>query len=197
MTEGIERLQRMEEAVLKRYNLTIVHEKSKSTFIKKYKKGIFDVIDDAYGKLYGVVPYTDKLRESIISQFKLVVDLRWALVVINEKGEVICFGFAIPSLGNASRECEGKLLPTGLFKILKAKKNPKVVDLALVGVREDYLNKGVTAIILNFIRKQMEKYNLEYVETNHCLETNTKILKQWEYFKHQTHKRFRCYVKEL
>lgn len=191
------RLERMEDVVKKRYNLTVVHEKSKNTFIKKYKKGIFDVLDDAYGNLYGVVPYTDKIRESIISQFKLIVDLRWALVVTNENNEVVCFGFAIPSLSDASRKSKGKLLPTGLFRILKAKKNPKVVDLALVGVRHDYLNKGVTAIILNFLETQMEKYNLEHVETNHCLETNNKILKQWEYFTHHTHKRFRCYVKSV
>ena len=192
-----ERLVRMEEVVKQRYKLNVVHEKSKKKFIEKYKQGIFDVLDDAYGDLYGVVPYTDKIRKSIIDQFNLVIDLKWIVVVTNENDEVICFGFAIPSLAEAVRACKGKLFPTGLFKVLRAVKNPKVVDLGLVGIKKPYLNKGVTAIILNYIQQMFIKYDLEHVETNHSLENNTKILSQWDYFEHKNHKRFRCFVKGI
>ena len=64
-------------------------------YLKKYKDEIFDVIDDAYGELYGVVPYTEGLRKSIISQFKLLLNLDCILFLIF----LVLFPYVI-TLGN-------------------------------------------------------------------------------------------------
>ena len=41
------------------------------------------------------------------------------------------------------------------------------------------------------------KNGIRYLETGPQLETNSKILSQWEMFDKQQHKRRRCYVKDI
>ena len=192
-----ERVQRLSDAVLKRYNLKIVNEKSKRKYINKYKKGIFDVLDEAYSSLYGVVPFNDKLRDQIISQFKLFIKLRYVITIVDENDKVAAFGFAIPSISDAVRKSKGRFLPFGFIRMLYATRHNKQADLGLIGVRDAYQNKGLPAVVLNFIINNMVKEKLEYCETNLMLEDNLRIQQTWKNFKHIQHKLRRSYIKEL
>ncbi|MEG1752080.1 MAG: hypothetical protein RR140_03095 [Clostridia bacterium] len=191
-----ERVDRLAEIVLKRFNLKIAHENSKKKFLERYKQGVFDVIDDAYGDLHGVVPYTDKVRKQLIDQFKLFIELKYIIVLVDQTDKVVAFGFALPSLSKALSNTNGKILPNAL-KIFKALKRPKVLDFALIGIRKEYLGKGLPAVILRYIMEQGKALGIEYFETNLNLEDNVNIHHQWKNFEHEQHKRRRCYVKKL
>ena len=192
-----ERVKRLSEAMLKRYNLHIGKARNINQYLKKYKDGIFDALDEAYKELYGVVPYTEKLRKSIISQFKLLLNMNCICTVLNENEEVVAVGIGLPSLAKAVQKSKGRYLPFGLFRILKARKNFKVFDFALIGVRPKFQGTGITAIILQYLIDQANNLGIEEIETNHSLETNNKILATWKNFDHHQHKRFRCFIKDL
>ena len=192
------RIKRISNLMMKKYNLKIATAKSKKEYLAKYKDGIFDLLDEAYGDLYGVIPYNDKLRAQIIDQFNLIINMKYLITILDENDKVIAFGFAIPSLAKAVRKSKGKLLPFGLFRILHAKNHAKLADFGLVGVRKAYQGKGITAIILDYIINGAKDVGVTSVETNHSLETNHKILQTWKNFDDVTnHKRFRCFIKHL
>jgi GNAT superfamily N-acetyltransferase len=194
-----ERVKKLSEAVLKRFKLRIAKEKSKKKYIEKYKKGIFDVLDEAYSSLYGVVPLTDKLRDQIISQFRLFIKLDYIITIVDENDEIAAFGFAIPSLSEAVRKSKGRYLPFGFIRMLcavKGKKN-KRADLGLIGVRDKYQNKGLPAVVMSGIIERMVKEKFEYCETNLMLEDNLRIQQTWDNFDHIQHKRRRSYVKKI
>lgn len=192
-----ERVQRLSDAVIKRYNLRIAEAKNKNKFINHYKKQIFEVLDEAYGSLHGVVPFTDKLRDQIISQFKLFIKKEFIIVLTDENDKVAAFGFAIPSLSEAISKSKGRITLPALFRVFKAVKKPKIVDFALVGVRTEYQGKGLTAIIMQYIIETIKSMNVEYCETNLNLEDNLKIQQTWKNFEHEQHKRRRCFVKNI
>lgn len=192
-----ERVQRLSDSVLKRYNLRIADEKNKKKYIEKYKKGIFEVLDEAYSPLYGVVPFNDKLRDQIISQFKLFIKLRYVITIIDENDEVVAFGFAIPSLSEAVQKSKGRFLPFGFIRMLRAINQTKRADLGLIAVRSAYQSKGLLAVVLNHVINKMVDQNLEYCESNLMLEDNLKIQQTWNNFEHIQHKRRRCYLKNL
>ena len=192
-----ERVKRLSEAMLKRYNLHIGTARNINQYLKKYKDGIFDALDEAYKELYGVVPYTEKLRKSIISQFKLLLNMNCICTVLNENEEVVAVGIGLPSLAKAVQKSKGKYLPFGIFRILKARRNFKTFDFALIGVRPKFQGTGITAIILQYLIDQANNLGIEEIETNHSLETNNKILATWKNFDHKQHKRFRCFIKNL
>jgi GNAT superfamily N-acetyltransferase len=192
-----ERIERLSNAVLKRYNLKLVTAKSKNQFIKQYKKQIFEVLDEAYGSLHGVVPFTDKLRDQIISQFKLFIRKEFIIVITDASDNVVAFGFAIPSLSEAVRKSKGRITLPALFRVIHAVKKPKIVDFALVGVKSDYQGKGLTAVIMKYLIEEINRMGVEYCETNLNLEDNLKIQQTWKNFEHEQHKRRRCFVKNI
>lgn len=196
-TKTNERVNRVADIVAKRYKLHFVKARSKSDFLNKYKDQIMDILDKAYSPLYGVVPYNADDKEKLISQFKLFLDLRFMFAIANEKNEIICFGIAIPQINEALYKSKGRLTLPALFRVLKAVKNPRVVDFALIGVRPDYADRGVGSMAIKFIMDRVNEAGVEYCETNLCLENNHKINSTWEYFDHQVHRRRRAYVKKL
>ena len=193
-----ERVKRISDAVLQRYSLHIANEKHIGKYLKLYKDQIFDVIDEAYGDLYGVIPYTDGLRKSIISQFKLLLNTTCICTILDKDNKVVAFGLGLPSLASAVQKSKGRYLPTGIFRILKARRTFDVFDFALIGVRKQYLNSGINAIILQYIIENCQKKGVKRIETNHSLETNDRIIHTWKNFENnRQHKRFRCFIKQL
>ena len=192
------RVLRIGEMVMKKYNLRIATAKNKKEYIKHYKDQIFDVIDEAYGELYGFIPYNEKMRKSIIDQFNLIIKLKYLISIVDENDRVIAFGFALPSLSRAVQKCKGRLFPTGLFSILHARNHVREADFGLIGVRKEYQGKGIPAIILDYVVRNAREEGVTVVETNHSLEDNYKILQTWKNFdKVEQHKRYRLYSKSL
>lgn len=194
-TDG--RVARIANMVQKRYKLRFAKEKSKGKLIDKYKDQIFDLIDVAYNDLYGVVKFNEGMRKQLLSQFKMFVNLKYIIVIVNENDEVVSFGVAIPALNKALYKSKGRLTLPSIFRLLHALRKPKVVDFAVLAVRPDYQNKGVNALTMKYLMDNMAKFGVEYCETNICLENNAKINQTWEYFKHDLHRRRRAWTKKI
>lgn len=192
-----ERADRLADIVLKRYDLKVVEAKNKRRFIKKYGKQVFEVVDEAYAPLHGTVPISDDVRAQILEQFELVLSLKFFITIVDKNDRVVAFGFALPSLAKAVSKSKGKILPAGIFRMLRAIKKPQILDLALVGIRPEYQGKGLNAVIMRFMAQTIKKNHIQFCETNLNLEDNIKIQQQWDMFKHDQHKRRRCFIKNL
>ena len=195
--EPNERIERVAEAVAKRYKLKIIRPKSIKKFIKEYKEQFFQTLDEAYSPLYGVVPFSDKMKDSLIDQFSLILNKDFIVAIVNEQNIMVGFGLVFPSLSEAVNKSQGKIFPFGIFRMLKQIKNPKSIDLGLIAIKPEYQNKGVNTLILSVLIKGMIEKNIEYAETNLMLEHNTRIQSQWEIFDYIQHKKRRSYVKEI
>ncbi len=198
--EGKEKIKKLSEMVLKRYNLHyVVKEKgeSNSHFIDRVVDGVFYLIDEGYKKLYGVVPFTQAMKDQIMSEFKLFIDPKFISIVANDEGRIIAFGLSFPGFGAALQKSGGRLTIPCIFKLLKLLKHPKSIDLGLVAVDPEYLNKGVNAPIMAKIMDAFDDNKCEYLETNLNLEENYKILAFWKYFNQRQHKRRRSFIKRL
>ena len=181
--------------VMKRYNLHLGTARNTNDFIKKYADGIFELLDKSYELLYGTVPFTDGMKKMMIDNFKLVIDVKYVAVILDENEKMVCFGLVFPAIADAVRPSSGRLTPLTLIKLLKALKKPNVIDLCLIGVEPEWLNRGVSVIISAEMMKMLK--NIEYAETNANLEENYAIQNQWKRFDEQKIKRRRCYIKQL
>lgn len=191
------KVKRLSEISLKRYNLHVPEIKDIGKFIKKYKNQIFDLVDECYKDLYGTVPFTQGMINNIASQFKLVIKPKNLIVVCDAEENVVAFGLGMPSLAEAVKKSKGKLTLAGIMRLLKAINKPVVCDLALIGIKPEYQHSGIASILLERMLSQMIALNVEHVETNFCLEHNTKIQQIWELFEREHHKTRRAYVKKI
>ena len=195
--EPDERLEKSAELLMKRYNLHKGPAKNINEFIDKYADAFFSLLDRSYENIYGTVPFTDRMKASLITSFRLLLDVEHVAVALNEKDEPVLLGLCFPSISEAVKKSNGKLTPAAIVRILRARKHPKVIDFGLVGVDPDYANKGVGAIAAAEIMRMLRKDGVEYAETNLNLEDNHQIQNMWKRFKRVIHKRRRSYVKKL
>lgn len=169
----------------------------KKEYIKKYRDGFFECLDECYSKLYGTVPITREMQDEIISQFMLIVNKKYLVFICDENERVVAFGLCWPSVADAVKKSGGRLTPLTLLKLLYSVSHPKIIDLALIAVLPEYQNAGLNAVILHSLLGMLEDGNVKKCETNLNLETNTAVISQWKHFSSRHHKRRRCYKKQI
>ena len=143
------------------------------------------------------VPFSKRIKENLIKSFKLIIDLRFVAMILDENDKPVCFGLVFPSIGKAIQKSGGRMTPLTLIKLLIAIKHPKVLDLALIGVDEKYVNRGVPAVLIHKTQEYLRQDGIEYCETNLNLETNQSIINMWKNFDDIQHKRRRSYIKKI
>ena len=196
--EAMEEMDQLSDFIFRRYNLHLGPAKNTTDFLNRYADGIFSLLDKSYENLYGTVPFTEGMKKLMIDNFKLIVDPKYAAVVLDEQERVVCFGLAFPALAGALAGGRGKLTPLTALRLLKALKRPDVIDLCLVGVDPEYLNRGISVFFsVAIMRMLRDNPRLRYADTNLNLEDNYAILNQWKRFHKEQLKRYRSYVKKL
>ena len=196
-SEDEEDLDKLTEFIFRRYKLHFGPSRNAKDFLTRYADGIFELIDKSYDGLYGTVPFTEGMKKLMIDNFRLVISPKYTAVILDENERMVCFGFAIPSLASALVGTRGRYTPRVLWRLLRNIRRPKVIDLCLIGVDPEYLNRGVSAAFSSAILHMLRDTPVEYAETNLNLEDNYAIQNQWRRFKAVQCKRRRAYVKSL
>ncbi|MEO1258232.1 MAG: hypothetical protein AAFZ15_05525, partial [Bacteroidota bacterium] len=122
---------------------------------------IREIYKDAWDKNWGFVPPTDAEFNHLAEGLKMVVDPDFALIAEHE-GKAVAFALAVPDINVIAKNIKkGRLLPTGIFKLLFQKKKIKRLRILLLGVLEDYRKMGIEGIFYaRIISRGMEKgYN--------------------------------------
>lgn len=192
-----ERLFQLEEKLFKRFRFRIGESKNAKDFINKYVDGFFELLDKSYENIYGTVPFTEGMKKMMIDNFKLIIDTRFVMVLLDEQDNVVALGICFPSIAKAVQKSGGRLTPATLVRILKTLKKPKVIDFGLIGVDPKLMSLGVGTAMVAEIAKMLKDQNIEYAETNLNLEHNEQVRALWKYFDSTEHKKRRCYVKKL
>ena len=190
-------VERLADFVMRRYHLHIGTAKNTNEFLKKYADGIFELLDKSYEFVYGTVPFTEGMKKMMIDNFRLVIDVKNVAVILDENEKMVCFGLTFPGIADAVRPSGGHLTPVTLLRVLKALKKASVIDLCLVGVDPEWLNRGVSIVVCSGLMKMLQRKEVKYADTNLNLEDNYAILNQWRRFKREECKRYRAYVKKL
>ena len=192
-----ERLGRFAVRIMQRNKLHYGQAKNVNDFLRRYADQFFTLIDRSYANIYGAVPFTDGMKKMLIQNFKLIIDLDHVGVILDENDNVVAMGLCFPSIAEAVRKSNGRMTPAAIVRLLKAKKNPRVIDFALVGVDPDYTNRGLGAIVTMWIMDMLCNGKVDYAETNLNLVDNAEIQNLWGRFNRQIHKVRRAYIKNL
>lgn len=192
-----ERIPTLSKKMMEKYGLRFGEAKNTSDFLKKYADGFFEIIDETYKDIYQSVPFTDKMKKQLIESFKLIINVKHVYVILDKDDRIVCFGLCFPSIAKAVQKSGGRFTLGCIIRCLKAIKNPKVLDLALIGVLPEYRRKGIATAMINKLLERLAEGEVEYAETNLNLEDNVSIQNQWKIFDSVLHKRRRSYIKTL
>jgi uncharacterized protein YjgD (DUF1641 family) len=190
-----EKAQRLAEIIKTRNKLEIVRLSKKSE-LKMYMNDVFHLLNKAFAELPFVAPFSDEMISFSASKYLEILQPKF-VVLIKKESQLVGFIVGLPSLSKAMQKANGSIFPFGILPIMKALKNPEVVDLLLTGVDPQYQKLGLPAILINELQKTLIESGVKYVETTGMFETNLKGATHWKNYDHIQHKRRRCFIKEL
>lgn len=158
----------------------------------------FQIIDVAFSKLYGTVPLTPAVIKNAVDGYIPVVNLDYICSIKNKDDKIIGFGVLVPSIARALKKSNGKMLPFGIFRLLKSLNGKNdTLEMFFVAVDPSYQSQGLPAILIHTLSKKIIENGVQYCETGPMLETNTAVHSLWRRFDKRQHRRRRCYIKTI
>ncbi len=191
-----ERFRKITEIAKERYGLKVICPGSKDE-LKVLSEHLFDLMMETYRSLPGFVPISDQLRAAYIKRFIAFLRLDLVRFVMTENNEPVGFGVTMPSLSKALRKAAGRLYPFGIFHIVAARRWFNVADLALLGVKDEWRQRGIHGLIFHATGESLLQKGVRHIRINPMLEFNSNVLSLWKDFDHEVYKRRRTYRKQL
>jgi len=180
---------------LKRSDITIRKINMKN--FKQEAASLREVYNKAWDKNTGFVPLNDEEFDYQAKDLKLVLDPDFCLVAEHE-GKLVGFGAAIPDMNQIQIKIKkGRLLPTGIFKLLFGKKKVTGIRILLLGVVDGYRKLGIEACIYGNIIKAYRAKGLKYAEASWTLEHNDLVNNAIKAIKGDPYKKYRIYEKQI
>jgi GNAT superfamily N-acetyltransferase len=156
-----------------------------------------EVYNAAWDSNLGFVPMTDKEFSYLAKDLKMVLDEQFCLIA-EHNGEQVGFALAIPDINQLLIKVRrGRLLPTGIFKLLFGMKKINRIRVLALGVKKEYRKLGIEACFYAAIIRRAADRQMKGAEASWILEHNEMMNKGIESINGKVYKRYRIYEKPL
>ncbi len=181
---------RLERSGIKLRQINLKDFKNEAEKIKK-------VYNKAWDKNLGFVPMTDEEFFYVAKDLKMIVDPKYCIVA-EKDNEVIGFALGIPNINEILINIKrGRLLPTGIFKLLFGKKNIRSIRVLMLGVLDNYRKLGIEACLYGRIIKNAMPSGILEAECSWMLDHNYLMNHAIEQINADLYKRYRLYEKAI
>ena len=118
-------------------------------------------------------------------------------MVLKDDGQLIGFAIGMPDISAGIKACRGRMLPFGIFRVLRESKRSKKLIMMLGGVKKEYRGKGIDVLMGVKILQCGIRNKMESIDSHLVLENNLKMRGEWERIGCKVVKKFRIYQKDL
>jgi len=161
-------------------------------FSKEVEK-IKTVYNSAWDKNLGFVPMTDDEFNFMAKDMKMILDPDFCYIA-EHNGKAVGFSLSIPDMNQVFIKIKkGRLLPTGIFKLLLNKGKINKVRVITLGVVEGYRKMGIEACFYARNILTAKKKNISSAEASWILENNEMMNKAMLNINAEPYKRYRMY----
>lgn len=158
-------------------------------------RGFRDVYNSAWQHNWGFIPMSEDELEYSAKRLKPLV-IPDMTIVAEKDGASVGFLGMLPDFNFVLRKMQGKLNPITLAKALYFSKKIPDLRMLLLGIKAEYRNRGVDAILFREAFKGVKRGKYQRVEFSWILEDNIPIIRMVEMIGGRLYKRYRIYEKE-
>ncbi|MHB8880338.1 MAG: N-acetyltransferase [Thermodesulfovibrionales bacterium] len=155
-----------------------------------------DVYHSAWEKNWGFVPMSEKELEYGAGRLKQIIIPEMTLIA-EEAGKPVGFMGMVPDFNFVLQQMKGSLNPVSLAKAFYYSRKIKDLRVMLLGVKKEYRNKGIEALLFREGFKPIKKGGYERVEFSWILEDNLPVQRTIETMEGRLYKKYRIYEKPL
>jgi ribosomal protein S18 acetylase RimI-like enzyme len=171
-------------------------EFNKKKELKPYILDVLELMNDTFNEIYGFVPLNDKEKAEFAARYLPILDPKF-IKVVESNGKLIGFAIGMPDVSPGIKACNGRLLPFGIFKVLKESKQSKKLLMMLGGVKKEFRGKGIEVLMAVKILQSGINHKMELVDSHLVLEDNTRMRAEYERVGCKVVKKFRIYQKDI
>jgi len=164
--------------------------------LKPYIIPVLELMNETFNEIYGFVPLNDKEKSDFAARYLPILDPKF-IKVAEKDGVLIGFAIGMPDVSPGIKACNGRLLPFGIFRVLRESKKSKKLLMMLGGVKKEYRGKGIDVLMGVKILQSGIRHNMEIIDSHLVLENNTKMRSEYERVGGKVVKKFRIYQKDL
>lgn len=158
---------------------------------------IFRVVyNSAWEKNWGFIPLTDEELVYLGNSLKSIV-VPEMIVIAEKNSEPVGFMGMLPDFNFVLRHMKGRTNPVSIIKALYYSKKIKDLRMLLLGIKREYRNRGVDAILFREGFKGVKKGGYKRVEFSWILEDNIPTQRLVEMIGGRLYKKYRIYEKKL
>jgi hypothetical protein len=171
--------------------------------MKREIRAIMDIYNDAWSGKWAMVPALADEVEKIAKDLSLILDPDLAFIAdVDGKPGGMCI--MLPNLNEAIKDLDGKLFPTGIFKLLYRIKwqHPKSTRLMMLGIRKEITKNmkrygGLSAAMYVEVAKRGIAKGYEWGELSWTREDDKPINLGIRSMGAELYKKYRVYTKAL
>jgi GNAT superfamily N-acetyltransferase len=155
-----------------------------------------DVYNSAWEKNWGFIPLTNEELTYLGKRLKTIVVPELTLIAEKDK-EPVGFMGLLPDFNFILKHMKGKVNPVSIAKAIYYSKKIKDLRLLLLGIKAEYRNKGVDALLFREGFKGIKKGGYKRVEFSWILEDNIPVQRIIKMIGGRLYKKYRIYEKRL
>lgn len=155
-----------------------------------------EVYNSAWGKNWGFIPLTDEELVYLGKNLKPVIvpELTW---IAEKDGAPVGFLGLLPDFNFVLKHMNGKMNPASIIKAFYYSKKIKDLRLLLLGIKAEFRNRGVDALLFREGFREVKKGGYKRVEFSWILEDNIPVQRLVEMIGGRLYKKYRIYEKIL
>lgn len=164
---------------------------------------ILEIYNDAWEKNWGFVPMEPEEFRHMAKDLKTVLDPE-LLLIAEVRGQTAGFALTLPDVNQAIKKVkDGKLLPTGIFKLLWNTKGPgrkKTITrcrILTLGIKKAYREHGIGPLLYAEYFRRGPKLGYQEGEASWILEDNKPMNSALQHMCGQRTKVYRIYDRAL
>jgi GNAT superfamily N-acetyltransferase len=185
---------RVQGVIRERYELRPLNF-SKPSEIMPWVDEMFELFNQTYSRLSSFVPVSEVQKDYFKKKYISFINPEFIKFVVDRNDRLIAFAIVMPSFSKALQKARGRLFPTGILHLLRARKKSKDMLFYLIGILPEYQKKGVTSIIFHEYYHIFDKYGIKMGYRTPELADNKAVQQIWKHFNPEIYKR-RCTFKK-
>ena len=150
------------------------------------------VYNEAWSHNWGFVPLSDAELDQMAKELKPVLDVDFAKAA-EKDGEVIGVSLSLPDFNQVLAKINGRLLPLGWIKALRAQRRINEIRVFALGVKPALQHTGTAALLYTDVWAMCFKCGMPRAETGWILEVNEPMNRAMEALTGRIVKRYRIY----
>jgi GNAT superfamily N-acetyltransferase len=154
------------------------------------------IYNEAWSENWGAVPMTDEEFDHFAGELKLAVD-QDVTIIAEYDGKPVGLSMVFKDFNQALKPVNGRLLPFGIIKLLRARKKINICRVPILGVLEPYRNRGIDVAL--YVKSMDYGYQKGYRESemSWILESNSMMISILEHMGMKLYKTYRIYDRDI